>query len=536
MKKFTLLLILISLFSISSAQHFQPTRVDIKVKKDWGGFNTIACGENGVISLYFKYKGNALVGREKTMYVSLFDENLEEIWQKSIQLNTDLSMIDYKYDSLTENVYLLFAESTNNRGKISLKFSKNTMIDIITIKPERESRRSSDLLSKTSHTIALASLNIYKEMLPVNGKLFIFTNEVRVPVFSQCCSPINTLKTWMTSAPKDYVYQLNIEKSRDNKSIDLNHGGKSYSHKTVFLDHNQDITYLVQVNKVAKSRVDAQKLYTIDHESGRIKNALLLDDGTRIELQYPSAIKHNEDNIIFVAMYGEDKSNQESGLLFRYFKDNEKEFEQTFSLKEVAGQDNRKKFLGLFSSKEQTNMRFHSRSYSLDKEGNYLVIGERLSPYFETYYTYVNGSMTSYTVHEGWTYHEAYLMAFNENHELIWRHVFDMGNTTVYNINLIPRLMVKRLAFDKITLMFGAGDQISSLLIEDAEVDGKQDFFTLKSQFKQSRIRADYIPSIEHWYKDYFIASGYVDVKKSDFFLSGKDKIYYFTKLKYEKR
>ncbi|MFO8086451.1 MAG: hypothetical protein R6T91_01420 [Bacteroidales bacterium] len=535
MKKIILLLFLIPLFGLTSAQHFQPTRVDIKVKKDWGGFNTIACGENGVISLYFKYKGNALLGREKTMYVSLFDENLEEIWKKSIRLNPDLTMIDYRYDSLTENVYLLFAESTNNRGVVSLKFSKNTMLDIITIKPEKESRRGADLLSKTSHEIALPSLNVYNEMLPVNDKLFIFTTEVRVPLFSQCCSPVNTLKTWMTPAPKNYVYQLNIERGGDNKSISLNHGGKYYRHKTVFLDNNQDIKYLVQANKVAKSKVNAQKLYTIDHESGSVKDVLLLDDGTRVDLQYPSAVKHN-DEIIFVAMYGEDKSNVESGLLFRYFDDNEKDFEQTFSLKEVAGKDNRKQFLGLFSSKEQTNMRFHNHSYSLDKEGNYLVIGERLSPYYETYYTYVNGSHTSYTVHVGWTYHEAYLMAFNDDHKLIWRNVFDMGNTTVYNINLVPRLMVKRLAEDKITLMFGAGDQISSLLIEDAEVDGKQNFFTLKSQFKKSRIKADYIPSIEHWYKDYFIASGYVDVKKSDFFLSGKDKIYYFTKLKYEKR
>lgn len=530
--------VLISIFVLTfgyftQAQHYQPTRVDIKVKKNWGGFNTIACGENGVLSLYFKYEGNLLTGRDKTMFISLFDKDLNEIWDKSIKVNEDLNLIDFTYDEQSEKVYLLFAEPFTVSSSNS---SKNNQIEIVTVKPVPDKRSKNKFIELTKHSIALASLVSYEEMQPVNDQLFLFFQENKTPFLSLCCSPIFAIKLLTSSAAENYVFVLDTKKDYNNKSIKLKHNGKYYQYKTTFIDGDGNVKYLTNIVNVAKTGQDKQKLFTLDKSDGSVMSSITMNNGVRMPLQYPSAIEHTKDEYIFVAMYGEEKRSKESGLLFRYFKGDNMDFEQNFSLKEVAGKDNRQKFLGLFNTKDQTNMRFHSQSYKLDNEGNYIIIGERLSPFFQTYYTTdANGNTTSYRVHEGWTYHEAYLMAFNKDHELIWNRQFDMGNTTIRNLSFIPRLKVKRVAEDKLTLMFGMGDEITSLLIEEAEVIGKQESFTLKSQFKQSRIRADYLPSIEYWYKDFFIASGYVNVKKSDFFLSGKDQIYFFTKLKYDK-
>ncbi|MCF8217888.1 MAG: hypothetical protein K9I29_02950 [Bacteroidales bacterium] len=532
MKKVILLLTIV-LFSVPTlhSQSYQPKRVDFKVKKDWFGFKTIACGENGLITFYFKEKGNALFGKEKTLYVSLYDKDLEKVWQKSKEINTDLNAVDYKYDKKTNQVYLVFADK-ERRG---LKFSNDTKVEIVKIKATPEKRRSSNgLMTLTKHSIAIPSENSYQNMLISNENVFLFIQETRIPFIARCCSPFSLIKNLATSTPKDYIYRLSAEKSFDNKQISLNHKGKYYTHLTSFLNDKGDVVYFADIVNVGKSGLDKQRLYVIDSESGKIKENMDLSKNIRKELRYKTAIQHKENQILYAGLYGEDDNSAQTGFLFRYFEDSKMIDEKEYGLKELTGKDNKKKFLGIFNVKDRTYMRFHDKTYQLDDKGNYMVIGEKLSKYYETYtYTDANGNMHTDRVHLGWTYNEAYLMAFDKNNKPLWGETFDMYETTVFNLSLVPRLYIKQLSEDEVTVMFGIGDQITTMQIDEAHPSDQKNI-SIKSQFKKSRVSNDFMPSIEHWYNDYFIASGYVSVKRGDSFLSGSDRMYYFTKIKFD--
>lgn len=532
MKKVILLLSIV-LFSFPTlhSQSYQPKRVDFKVKKDWFGFKTIACGENGLITFYFKEKGNALFGKEKTLFVSLYDKDLEKVWQNSKKINNDLSVVDYKYDKKTNEVYLVFA----NEDGAGLEFNDDTKVEIVKIKATPKKRKSSnELMTLAKHSIAIQSKNSYQNMLVSGGNVFLFLQEMRIPFIARCCNPFSLIKQLGTSKAKEYIYKLSSEKNFDNKQISLNHKGKYYRHLTSFLNDNGDIVYFADIINVDKSGLDRQRLYVIDSESGKIKRNTDLSKDIRKELRYKTALQHKDNQILYAGLYGEDDNSAKTGFLFRFFEDSKMVDEKEYSLKELTGKDNKKKFLGIFNVKDRTYMRFHDKTYQLDDKGSYMVIGEKLSKYTETYtYTDANGNMRSRTVHLGWTYNEAYLMAFDKNNKPLWGKTFDMYETTVYNLSLVPRLYIKQLSEDEVTVMFGIGDEITTMQINEAD-PSDQKTVSIKSQFKKSRVKGDFMPSIEHWYNDYFIASGYVNVKRGDSFLSGKDKLYYFTKLKFD--
>lgn len=515
------------------AQLYQPKRIDIKVQKNWYRFETIVCGENGVLTFYFKSRRKLFKGKEKKLYISQYDHNLNKIREDSIELNTDLLLRDYTYDKKSEKLYILFA----NRLVVSSSNSnKNNPIEIVTVNASSGKNSNDEFIKLAKHSIALGSYASYKKMQATNGQVFMFIQRYPMSFLNICFEPLEGIKLFLGSASKNHVFVLDSKKNHNNKSIAIKHNGKYHQYKNTFIDNQGNVKYLSSIVDDKKTGQEKLKLLTLDKVNGTIISSITMNDGVRTPLQYSRALEHTNNELIFIAMAGEDKNTKKSEILFRYFKGDKMEFEQRFSLKKITGEDNRQKILGLFNTKDQTNMRFHSKSYKLDNKGNYIIIGERLSPFYKTYYhTDANGNIQSDRVHIGWTYHEAYLMAFNKNHELIWTNQFDMENTTFEELRFIPRLTAKRVSDHKLILMFGMKDKITNLVIERAEVIGEQESFTLKSQFKKSRIREDYLPTIEYWYNYYFIASGYINVKKSGSILSGKDKIYFVTKLMYDR-
>ena len=326
---------------------------------------------------------------------------------------------------------------------------------------------------------------------------------------------------------------MSTEKDFDNKQLSIEHKGKYYQHISSFVDKNENIIFLASIHDVANSGEVKQKLYNFDNKSGKVKEKYDVSKIRQEKLSYPAAIQHGE-KVIFAGLYGEEDNSAQTRFTFRYFKNSELIDEKEYSLKKLTGKDNRRKILGIFNSKEAMNMRFHNKTYQLNDEGHFMIIGERLSPEYESH-TYIDaqGNMSTRVEHVGWTYHEAYLMAFDNNNKPLWSKTFDMKNTTVNNLSFIPRLIVKKLENNNIMLMFGIGKKIATMHIDEGQ-PLEQEITTLRSQFKKSRTSSDVIPSIEHWYNNYFIASGFIDVDRGDSFLSGEDKVYYFTKLKFE--
>lgn len=527
MKKQLLLIAIVLSVLAAFSQHYQPTRVDIKVKEDWEKFKTFSCGENGVITYYHKNISNG----KKSWHISFFNEELEEVWSKRIKTEDDRNIVEEYYDEDLNTAYILIADTKIEKEKKRFSLDDENPTNIIKIKPEKRS----DKVSLIKHKLPISNYNYYKSFLVARDKLFIFLEQIKFNFFQKCCNPLIPLSKAFYDAPARYLFMLDTKENYKSKSIPIIHKGEYYAYQNAFKNEKDEIIFLANVKDPADSEFDKQVMYTIDGKNGEVKQKTWLNNDINVPVQYPGIIKHKGNKNIYIVMYGEEDNKEESGILMKHYEKNSLTKKKKYSLKELTGRDNRKGILGLFTVKVKTHMRFHHKTYSLSEDGAYMIVGERLTPYYETRTYYSNGQMRTERVHMGWNYHESYLMAFNKEDELLWHDTFDMNDYTfVGDTRLIPRLNVRETDNDEVTMMFAAGDKILSKVVEDAESNDRQEEFKLRSQYKESRIKGNYEPNIEHWYDKYFIASGYVDVKRSEFFLSGKDRVYYFTKVKYD--
>lgn len=500
----------------------------MEVKKDWKNFTTLPCGDKGMIVYHSVDAPKGMLN----WHISYFDRELEEVWTEVVAVPEYLLFLDKYYDEETGKAYVVFGDGKEVRGKKLIDFDDDVVINIITINPEK-AKPKEERVNLLRHIIAPGNLNYYKSMIAHDNKLYLFLEEAEINLISKCCSPV-VLFSYLKKKTNDFVFALDTEKSNSSQVVKIPVKGKGIGYLSAFPDNKGNILYLADIRKPEDAQRNKHMLYVIDHNTGKVKDSKWLNQGTERELDYPGVIKHGENRLIYIGMYGEDDHRVQSGIVMNYFTDLESDMQENYSMKELTGADNRHKgFLGLFTVKQKTFMRFHPESYNL-ADGSYLLVGEQIAPYFETYTYYSNGQMHTQRVHVGWSYITAFLMAFNDDDELIWNETFNMGGKIFLDLRMIPRLTIHETHKDHLMIMFAIGESIMSKTIEEDEPPKEQEEYKLQSQFKSSRIRGQYKTHVEYWYDDFFIASGYVSVKKNDSFLSGRDQIFYFTKLKHD--
>lgn len=528
MKKLLIVFVSLIMASALNAQHYQPVRVDVEVKKDWQNFTTLPCGDKGLIVYHSVDARKGMLN----WHISYFDVEMEEVWTEVVTVPEYLLFLDKYYDEQTGKAYIVFGDGKENRGKKLIDFDDDVMINIITINPEK-SERKEERVNLVRHIIAPGNLNYYKSMIAYGNKLYLFLEEAEINLISKCCSPV-VLFSHLKKKTNNFIFALDTDKSNNSQVVKLSFKGKGIGFLSAFPGQNGNILYLADIRKPEDSKRNKHMLYVIDHQTGKVKEERWLNKDTEREMDYPGVIKHGENRLIYIGMYGEDDRRVQSGIVLNYYTDLEHDMQKRYSMKELTGADNRfKGMLGLFTVKQKTFMRFHPVTYDL-ADGSYLLVGEQIAPYFETYTYYSNGQMHTQSVHVGWSYLTAYLMAFNDEDELIWNESFDMGGKVYHDLRMIPRLTVHQTDRDQLMIMFAFGESIMSKTIHEDEPPQEQEEYKLQSQFKSSRIKGQYSTHVEYWYGDYFLASGYVSVKKNDSFLSGRDRIFYFTKLKHD--
>ncbi|MCF8326793.1 MAG: hypothetical protein K9I29_00740, partial [Bacteroidales bacterium] len=529
MKKFVTLLFVLVFIVGGYAQNNESNQLNIKVKDDWEGFKTISCKEDGFISYYLNSSNDKLT-------VSFYDKELNKAWEESVHVDDDLIYIDHIYNEMSGKVYLLFALSYDYSDKYTFRYQRDCKIELITIKTDSKIQGHQKALNKVSHNISIPTKNAYKNMLVSNNQLFLFLEKRKIQLIVRCCMPGHTFQAIFKDQPNYFTFMLNTEKDNVNKGIEITKD-KAHYYRNAFQAENGDINYYLTIRESKKKGTGLEsvkegptKLYRLDGKNGNIKHKVTLSYKERGALASSQAVR-NGDQIILSGFVIDESTRAQTGMKFRYIEDGEKQKVNKLSLKEAIGRDKEnptKSNIWLGTRVNNISLLFHNKTYQLNPDGDYVIIAERLWP------EYVSSTDGKVTRIDGYTYKEAYVMAFDKDHNFMWHETFDMGETRFYNTKKFTRLVVKKVAEDKLQLLFGSEDAISSLIINDEGASGKQRDLRLTSKFRKKRIRSISEINVKYWYGDYFLATGFLDVKKSDSFLSGSDEMYYVYPIKFE--
>ncbi|MGM0612990.1 MAG: hypothetical protein ACQESM_05750 [Bacteroidota bacterium] len=520
MKKFVTLLFVLVFIVGGYAQNNESNQLNIKVKDDWEDFKTVSCKEKGFMAHYFN-------SSKEKFIVSFYDKGLNNTWEETFRVDNDLDYLDHFYDESSGNVYLLFASGDDRPEKYILDYFTDSKIEIITIKANPKTNEDQNIINRVKHSIDIPSYNVYKQMLVSNGQLFLFLEkEKTVALVKQCFHLSHTFNAIFKKQPNHFTFLLNTEKDNDNKGIEITKE-KMFYHQDAFRAENGDIIYYVHVGKsLMKSKPN---LYRIDYEDGKIRYNKPVKNKETWSFRSFQPIQ-NSDQIIIGGFTVDEKSKVQNGLVFSYIEDGKTQDVKEISYKEAIGKENKNKDKSTFlhgRGKGNMLLEFHNKTYQMTPDGDYIIIAEQLKP---------KRAMGSDGGVEllGIIYKEAYLLAFDKDHNFMWQETFDMGETEFDNTKRSTRLVAKKVAEDKLQLLFPTEEKISSLTINDGEVSGRQKSLRLTSKFRKKKISSSSEINVKYWYGDYFLATGFLDVKKSDSFLSGSDEMYYVYPIKFE--
>jgi hypothetical protein len=184
----------------------------------------------------------------------------------------------------------------------------------------------------------------------------------------------------------------------------------------------------------------------------------------------------------------------------------------------------------------------NDRDYSLDYKllvhpvtysmGSYLFLSEAYTPEYHTMtqmvYDYYGRAMPStYSVFDGFRYNNAFLAAFDSAGNMKWNNGMEMRDILTTYLN---RKMNFYADTNSITLFYNANAKIAFKTIQANTVLEGTSFTSLAPQKATDQYVSEYLGSIEYWYGDYFLASGYESLRNNNM-EDSKRNVFYFNKL-----
>lgn len=519
-KKTATLLILLIIVVSSYAQNDESNHLNIKVKADWENFKTVSCQENGFISYYRDIVKDRLI-------FSFYDKELNKAWEKSVSVDDNLDFIDQFYDEKSKNLYLLFASGYDRSSqRYVFDYVKDCRLEIISVKTKPEIKGKQNAIKRVKHSIDITSRNLYKQILVSNDQLFLFLEKEKVTELDKlCCNPSFAFNSIFKDQPNHFTFMLNTKKDNDNKAIELTKA-KMFFHQEAVRAENGDINYLVLTGK-SKMKM-SQFLYRLGYKNGEIKykRSLSKNENNNNEIIAYSPIQKG-NQLILCGLIKDKNSRRQTGLKFSYIEDGKEQDINKLSLKEALGRENKDRNKSTFVHGRGSGnimLLFHNKAYQMNDDGDYIIIGESMKP---------NISGSDFEI-LGYIYKEAYIMAFDKDNNLLWNKKFDMNDIEFRPPERIPRIVAKKVAKNKLQLLFPKKEEISFLTIKNGQDRGRPRSLRLTSRAKKKKIKFSSPINVQYWYDDLFLATGYRKAKKSDSFLSGKDKMHYISPINFE--
>jgi hypothetical protein len=549
MKKFLLIAFLITSAFALWAQSSNPLRLEIPAPAGSDPFNYVAAGKNG-ICVFFPTVSES--GKDSISWsIMMTDDQLKEKWHRMVPLHKDVTYL--KSLSTKDAIYLLFHDTKGyDKGNIYV-FMIIPRLQVITEHKGAIPDKAEVVDFEISKDVAYIGYNSRKSQPGIIG-FSLVTGEKR---------------NFEITAEKDaLLLDISIDTARQNifatykiqYSSTRNHLFVNQYNPLGALEKTFDFT-----EQAEKKNFNSAQYFPMGEGSGAIAGTYGFNvTNSRRQYDYYDNYYNNYYYNYYSPYYSrqpdydanEDKTPVSDGYFTATVKSgvggkikyyNFSGFNNAFKYitnpgalrikakpvkKKEKSSENEESAIATDSDNDKTmNLRLITHDL-LVSNGQFIIVSEAYSPEYHTntqmsYDYYGRAFPTSYQVFDGFRYSHAVVAGFDSSGNMLWNNGMEMRDIITKYLNRKLNCIFEG---DETVLFYNANNKVAFKTIKGSAIVENTSYTTLATKRTNDQPYDEYLGTIEYWYDDYFIATGYQTIR-NNYLESNKRNVFYISKM-----
>jgi hypothetical protein len=540
---FLSLLLLVSFFT--QAQTQQPIRFEVPTRSGTSPFNYVACGEDGVCLFYPTIEETGKDSISWSFY--LLDRNLQQVWQKKIPLREDVSFLKSIYRN--NCIYLIFHDTKRNEiGNISVLF----------IIPSKQ------IITEHRSDIPYKADIIDFEVL--NDLVFIGYNENKGKPGLIAFSLIDGQKRNYEISTEDDALLLDVAVDSIYKDVYATYKVQKTSTRNTLYVNKYDLSSALRSTtsfegEIEKRIINSAEYVPMSGSRGLVTGCYGYSNRGRRTYDYyndyynyyyynslynrPYTYDANKDNTpvsdgYFTAAVGDSI---QPTLRYYSFVDfvNALKITSDMDVLRLRKRSEKREKNGLTGEDNTVDDNGNSLNYRLlmhpviAADGKFLLLGETYYPEYHTmtqmvYDYYGRAFPSTYSVFDGFRYSNAFLAAFDSTGVKVWDNGMEMRDILTTFLNQKMNYVFNG---REMTLFYNANGKLAVKTIKDSETLDNTEYISIAPKRQTDQVTSEYLGTMEHWYDNYFLASGYQTIR-NNYLNENKRNVFYLNKMAFE--
>lgn len=475
-----------------------PLRIEITAQSEKETYRIIPCGSAGMILFYKSVEVAA--DNSTRWYFSFYDRNLQKVWVKSAPI---ISSLEFKDSAFHEDtLYLYFEADNKNRNK-----EVNFQILSIILRP--------------------GTFVLNNGTTPEPGTMVSF-RVVRQTAFIGLTNEGNNSTFLILDLPTGHSNAVSLM------------GGEPSTLQYTLVDTNT-LVFSVLITKFLSKKNTELYLCKYQPDGKKISEARVSNDNSTRDFINVAEANISETESLIAGIYSlssegkKSKETESTGVFASPFNTAVQEsinfynFLDMNSIRELLTEQDILSLRKKSMKKSQYEMEY-SLDFSmilheiLPWNDHFIIAAEAYNPQYHTesftdYDFYGRPFTNTYTVFDGYRFTGIILAAVDEHGKLVWDNAMNLRN--VISFDLEPKVTLFP-SGDELILAYLNEGKIGCRIIREAQVVEKTSYSELELMSANDKLLAEYRSRMVHWYDDYFLCSGYQEIR--DISKGGNDK------------
>jgi len=579
MKKIFIITIMVLACLTLSAQSTTPLRLEIPAPNGSDPFNYVSAGENGICIFYPTV---IETGKDSVNWsIMMVDNQLKEIWNKQVPLQEDANFL--KSLTTKDAIYLLFHDTKQKKNTNVIVYMIVPKFNIVTEHKGGIPEKAEVVDFEVSNSIAYIGYNNRKSQPGITG-FSLITGEKRdylitaekdallldIAIDTARQQVFATFKIQYSSARNHLLVNNYNSSGALIKTYDFTDQVERRNYNTaqyIPLGDSQGMvagTYGFNVTNTRKQYNYYDSYYnnyyynSYNQYYSRQSEYDANEDNTPVSDGYYTGLVKNgvAGTIKYYNFSGFSKAYKyitNSVALRTRAKTTRKEPDANFTAKPDTSIANA---VGLrlkdkiaksnpnpadntqsenSSDKDKTlNLRLIPHDIIMNN-GQLIISSEAYSPEYHTntqmtYDYYGRAFPTSYQIFDGFRYSHAFIAGFDSSGNMVWNNGMEMRDILTKYLNRKLNCLFED---DEIVLYYNANNKIASKTIQGNTIIDHTSYIALTQKRGADQHLDEYLGTIEHWYGNFYIATGYQTIRNNNL-ENNKRHVFYLSKMAFE--
>ncbi len=520
-----------------------PVRYELPIGSGYATVNKVDMGEKGLCLIYPTTETTA---KDSTVWaINYRNSNLENVWVINITFGKNVKYIYAEYDQL--EIYFLFHDVKESENDNLLVYAVNA-----------------DSLTSRSHTTKIPDNSQINSVLYNNGIFWLSYHKQKygTGIIGVGANSNFTKNIIFQNPANTIVLDISPNYSKNGFWVVYKENEKN-NHNTLFCSQYTNSGTQISTQEIKTSHnwkfINSAQFVATSDNSGLIAGSYGYNDKDSRRPTYndyyysyynPFFYRYNpyyyrsyynydantDNTPVSEGFFAVSRKNNRFDSIryypfgnftdsYKYITDQEAIVASVKSAK-TDKQDTRNK---KSAPSLQLRLIMHDLYYA---DNQLIVVAESYLPEYRSRttssYDYYGGLYpNTYYVFDGFRYSNAFIAGFDSDANMIWNNGIEMNDILTPFLNKKLNLLFNA---DEIVLFYNANAKIAYKSIIGAEQAEPISYTKIQSRWNTDKLNEEYKGSIEYWYDDFFIVSGYQKIY-NDYMHKSDRHVFYLQKM-----